>query len=219
MGISNEILGKGAVIGSLLGDAGSVVAGEAYGRSNPIPLSHNSRVIISSNPNVKIFGRNFEVKKGLIIIMALGLLSSLAVGNAMGQVWGPPPVVNAPPMGPVMVPPPVVSAPPRWQHVPSVNGMEYAPGIHQDLFRYGGNYYQFHNGRWYQGRNYNGPWGMIHRPPQAFHQVNHHYWKTPPGWVKHRGGKNGWGGDHMPPGRAKKYRETYVHPHPYPMPR
>lgn len=31
-----------------------------------------------------------EVKKGLIIIMALGLLSSLAVGNAMGQVWGPP---------------------------------------------------------------------------------------------------------------------------------
>lgn len=82
-------------------------------------------------------------------------------------------------MGPVMAPPPVVSAPPRWQHIPSVNGMEYAPGIHQDLFRYGGNYYQFHNGRWYQGPNYNGPWGMIYRPPQAFHQVEHHYWKAP----------------------------------------
>jgi hypothetical protein len=159
------------------------------------------------------------VKKGLIIFMAVGLLSSLAVGNAIGQVWVAPPVVNAPPMGPVMAPPPVVSAPPRWQHIPSVAGMEYAPGIHQDLFRYGGNYYQFHNGRWYQGPNYNGPWGMVHRPPQAFYQVEHHYWKTPPGWVKHKGWKKGWGGAPMPPGQGKKYRETYVHPRPYPFAR
>jgi hypothetical protein len=167
--------------------------------------------------------------------MALGLLSSLAVGNALGQILVAPPMVNAPTNGQVLVPPvvnaptrgqvmapaPVVSAPPRWQHIPSVAGMEYVPGIHQDLFRYGGNYYQFHNGQWYQGPNYNGPWGMIHRPPQAFYQVEHHYWKAPPGWAKHkhRGWKRGWGDAHMPPGQAKKYRETYVHPHPYPYAR
>jgi hypothetical protein len=175
------------------------------------------------------------VEKGLIILMALGLLSSLAVGNALGQILVAPPMVNAPTNGQVLVPPvvnaptrgqvmapaPVVSAPPRWQHIPSVAGMEYVPGIHQDLFRYGGNYYQFHNGQWYQGPNYNGPWGMIHRPPQAFYQVEHHYWKAPPGWAKHkhRGWKRGWGDAHMPPGQAKKYRETYVHPHPYPYAR
>jgi hypothetical protein len=35
MGINSEILGKGATIGGLLGDAACVVAGGAYGRSTP----------------------------------------------------------------------------------------------------------------------------------------------------------------------------------------
>jgi hypothetical protein len=35
MGINNEIRGKGAAIGGLLGGAAGVMAGGAYGRSNP----------------------------------------------------------------------------------------------------------------------------------------------------------------------------------------
>ncbi len=35
MGFNNEIFGKSAAIGGLLGDAAVVMAGGAYGRSNP----------------------------------------------------------------------------------------------------------------------------------------------------------------------------------------
>jgi hypothetical protein len=37
MGFNNEILGKGAATGGLLGDAAVVMAGGACGRSNPCP--------------------------------------------------------------------------------------------------------------------------------------------------------------------------------------
>jgi hypothetical protein len=92
--------------------------------------------------------------------------------------------------------------PPRWAPVPQVPGVEYAPNIVQDLFRYGGQFYNWQNGAWYRGRTYNGPWESVPQPPQSFYNIQAPYFKAPPGWAKGR--KQGWGGAPMPPGQMKK---------------
>lgn len=95
---------------------------------------------------------------------------------------------------------------PSWQPVPTAPGIEYAPKFQQDVFRYQETYYRYDGGKWYCGKNYAGPWGVIQQPPQVFYQVEAPYFKTPPGWAK--GKKTGWGPYDMPPGQAKKVYGT-----------
>jgi hypothetical protein len=92
--------------------------------------------------------------------------------------------------------------PPQWAPVPHVPGIEYAPNIAQDLFRHGGEFYNWQNGGWYRGRTFTGPWEPVPQPPPSFYNIQTPYFKVPPGWAK--GKKAGWGGAPLPPGQMKK---------------
>ncbi len=129
--------------------------------------------------------------KRLAIILTVGLLIGLAAGPALGQMVPPPPGT-----------PPMIQVQPAWRPISGVPGVDYVPTARQDLFRYQNNYYCWHDGRWFQGQNYGGPWNVIQSPPPAFTQIAPHYWKTPPGWA--HGRKVGWRPYQMPPGQAKK---------------
>lgn len=95
-------------------------------------------------------------------------------------------------------------ASPRWLPVPGVEGVEYAPDLKSDLFRYGGDFYRYQDGRWHKGKRIEGPWRSTRRIPPPFYRIGRPYFKTPPGWAK--GKKTGWGGAPIPPGQMKKYR-------------
>ncbi len=135
------------------------------------------------------------MRKKPVIILIVGLLSVWVAGAAWGQmVMAPPPLV-----------PPMIQVQPVWQPVSGVPGMEYVPTLRQDLFRYQNNYYCWHEGRWFQGQNYGGPWTSIQSPPPVFNQIAPSYWKTPPGWA--HGRKTGWHGQPLPPGQMKKLQQ------------
>ena len=131
------------------------------------------------------------MKKWTVILLALGLSILLAASLALAQK------VKVPPGAP---------APPQWQPIPQVPGIEYAPNIARDLFRFGGAFYNWQNGGWYRGRTYTGPWEPVPQPPQEFYNIQAPYFKAPPGWAK--GKKTGWRGAPMPPGQMKK-RQGY----------
>ena len=134
------------------------------------------------------------MRKQLAITLTAGLLSAWAAGAAWGQMLAPPPVA-----------PPVIQVQPSWQPIPGVPGVQYVPTLRQDLFRYQNNYYCWHDGRWFQGQNYGGPWTTIQSPPPVFTQITSNYWKTPPGWA--HGQKVGWRGQPLPPGQMKKLQQ------------
>lgn len=130
--------------------------------------------------------------KWLAMFMITVFLGGFAGGPALGQVT---PV-------PVPVAPPVIQVQPVWKPVPAVSGVVYAPTAKYDIFRYQNNYYCWHDGRWFQGPKYGGPWNVIQTPPSVFTQIGPTYYKRPPGWD--RGRKTGWRGGDMPPGQMKK---------------
>ncbi len=133
--------------------------------------------------------------KKLVIILTVGLFSGLAAETALGQIVVQPPAA-----------PPVILVQPTWKPILGVPGVEYVPTARQDLFRYQNNYYYWHDGRWFQGQNYGGPWRGIQSPPPVFTQIGPNYWKTPPGWA--HGQKTGWHGRTLPPGQAKKQHQA-----------
>lgn len=135
--------------------------------------------------------------KWLAMFMITLLLGSFTGSAALAQVA---PV-------PVPVAPPVIQVQPIWKAVPAVPGVVYAPTARNDIFRYQNNYYCWHDGRWFQGSNYGGPWNVIQNPPSVFTQIGPTYYKKrPPGWD--RGRKAGWHGADMPPGQLKKQPPT-----------
>jgi len=81
--------------------------------------------------------------------------------------------------------------------------VEYAPNLAADLFRYGGRFYNYSQGRWQQGPGLNGPWTGVPQLPAPFYLIQAPYFKNPPGWAK--GKKTGWQGAPMPPGQMKKF--------------
>jgi hypothetical protein len=91
---------------------------------------------------------------------------------------------------------------PQWAPVPQVPGVEYAPNVAADLFRYAGQVFSYSQGRWQQAPNLNGPWNPVQQLPPTFYTIQAPYFKSPPGWA--RGKKTGWGGAPMPPGQMKK---------------
>jgi hypothetical protein len=119
----------------------------------------------------------------LLVIVSLVILLTVSLAVPERTMAQPPP-------------------PPQWAPIPQVPGIEYAPNIVQDLFRYGGQFYNWQNGGWYRGRTFNGPWEPVPQPPQVFYNIQAPYFKVPPGWAK--GKKKGWGGAPMPPGQMKK---------------
>jgi hypothetical protein len=92
---------------------------------------------------------------------------------------------------------------PQWVQIPGAPGVQYAPNANADLFRYENRYYYQHEGSWYRGSNFNGPWQRVQDVPRRFHQIEAPYFRQPPGWAK--GNKAGWKGDNLPPGQRKKY--------------
>jgi hypothetical protein len=127
------------------------------------------------------------MKNWTLGLMALGLLILLTGGAAVAKK-GMVPSGELPP--------------PQWAPIPQVPGVEYAPNIAQDLFRYQGAFYNLLNGAWFRAPAVNGPWVPMAQPPQAFYNIQAPYFKVPPGWAK--GKKTGWGGAPMPPGQMKK---------------
>jgi hypothetical protein len=82
------------------------------------------------------------------------------------------------------VPGPVVVAPPA----PVV----IAPG--SPVYYYGTSYYTFHDGGWYLGPAYGGPWTFVPvaRVPRPIIAVPHAYHRMPPGHVHHIAGPPPW---------------------------
>jgi hypothetical protein len=104
---------------------------------------------------------------------------------------------------PALAGPPGSGAPaPRWTPVPQAPGVEYAPNLANDLFRYAGRFFFYSQGAWRQGPTVNGPWTGVRQLPSPFYQIQAPYFKNPPGWAK--GKKTGWKGETMPPGQMKK---------------
>jgi len=102
---------------------------------------------------------------------------------------------------PVPILPPNLA--PRWAPIPQVPGVDYAPNLGYDIFRYGNQLYYFNQGLWQIAQALTGPWQVIQSPPPLFYNIEANYFRSPPGWAK--GKKTGWGGAPMPPGQMKKY--------------
>jgi hypothetical protein len=121
-------------------------------------------------------------------LMALALVILLTGGAALADKEGAMPGAPASPL--------------HWRPIPQVPGVEYAPNIAQDIFRYQGGFYNLQGGSWFRAPAVTGPWVSVPQPPQEFYNIQAPYFKVPPGWAKGR--KSGWGGAPMPPGQMKK---------------
>jgi hypothetical protein len=126
-----------------------------------------------------------RLTKVLLIVML-----SLLIG---AQAFAAPRQI-APPVPPNLAP--------QWAPVPQVPGVEYAPNLAADLFRYAEQFFYYSQGLWQQGPTVNGPWATVRQLPPTFYNIQAPYFKTPPGWA--RGKKTGWGGAPLPPGQMKK---------------
>ena len=103
-----------------------------------------------------------------------------------------------------------LAAQPQWESIPEVPGVEYAPNIGQDLFRYRGGFFNFQGGAWFRATAANGPWVPVQEPPPVFYNIQASYFKVPPGWAK--GKKTGWGDAPVPPGQMKKLDRGHAPP-------
>ncbi len=128
------------------------------------------------------------MKHVTVILLVMGLVISLTGSFAQADR--------------VAVVPGAPGGPPQWMAIPHVPGVEYAPNIGQDMFRYQGGFYNFQGGSWFRAPAINGPWMSVPQPPPVFYNIQSPYFKVPPGWAK--GKKTGWGGGGMPPGKMKK---------------
>lgn len=68
----------------------------------------------------------------------------------------------------------VIDSPPEFLLVPSL-GLHVSFGAPYDLFYLDGNYYQFHNNRWYRSNHYQGPWGYVDRRYLPKRMLKHDY--------------------------------------------
>lgn len=67
---------------------------------------------------------------------------------------------------------------PRWAPVPGTPGVDYAPNLPTDLFRYRRKYYFFWSGYFYQGSKPGGPWKSMQQVPPVFYDIDPAYFKT-----------------------------------------
>jgi len=85
-------------------------------------------------------------------------------------------------------PPPAIAlpAPPPLVVVPG-SPVYYAPEVPYNFFYYGGTYYVFNDGYWYNSRSAHGPWVFVQHVPRAVRYVPARYYHVPPGHLKHHG--------------------------------
>ena len=116
--------------------------------------------------------------------------TSLVIALAGGFLAGPVRAADVHIGINIGVPPPppvVVEAPPPLVVVPQ-SPVYYAPSLPYNYFYYGGLYYTFHDGYWFNAGSYNGPWTFVavERVPRPIRVVPVRYYKIPPGqWKKH----------------------------------
>jgi hypothetical protein len=113
-------------------------------------------------------------------VLAVGAFAPADAADVrIGVNIGVPAVVVAPP-APVVVAPPVVIAP-------------GAP-----VYYYGTSYYTFHNGAWFLGAAYGGPWAYVPvaRVPHPIIAVPHAYYRMPPGHARGFAGPPPWAHGH-----------------------
>jgi len=120
--------------------------------------------------------------KKLYILLSLSVLMSACAG--MDQQYQP---VNATGYGIAAPPPLQFAAPPDLYVVPSGASYVYMVPNYDGVYFYGGNWYRFYNGYWFQSNSYNGYWGYIEPsmvpqvivvvPPEYVHYVPYGYYR------------------------------------------
>jgi hypothetical protein len=116
----------------------------------------------------------------LLILASLMLTAAASsAGTTVNVNIGPPPPI-------------VVAAPPPLVVVPGVPVVSYVPSVQADVFVYQHQWYYSHDGHWWVGRSYRGPWVLVGpgRLPQPIVAVPVRYYK---GHVKHFEGDQGHG--------------------------
>ena len=87
-------------------------------------------------------------------------------------------------------PPPslIITAPPQLVVIPG-GSVSYAPAVPYNYFVYGGRYYVAHEGAWFVGPAYRGPWTFVavEQVPRPLLQVPVAYYQVPPGHAKGKG--------------------------------
>ena len=147
----------------------------------------------------------------VIVVGGLTEAPALAADVNIGVNIGvpPPPVVVAPAPAVVITPPSIsFVAPPPLVVVPSTPTVQYIPTGAYNVFVYGGRYYSFHNGYWFQAGHYNGPWAQIRteKVPAPVIGVPVTYYRVPPEHAKKHDEDGPAAVGHCPPGQAKKGR-------------
>ncbi len=193
--------GLGAVVGSASGHAGvgaalgaatGLLAGTAIG-SNAGQLSAREAQLRYDNAYVQCMysygnqvpGYRRAVAKPKPAVVAPPPPPEPAVSQA--PEYSPPPAVVEPPPIEAQVsedyPPPseiYFDEAPQFIYSPPLN-MYIAVGVPYDLVYTGNEYFYFHDGRWYRGPYYNGPWRFVPRraypPAFARYRINNirHY--------------------------------------------
>jgi len=101
--------------------------------------------------------------------------NNMQLGINLGPT--PPPMVVVP--APVVVAPGVAAPPPVY----------YAPNLPYNYFVYQKYHYLYHEGRWFRGRHYNGPWTAIAitQVPRPILAVPVEHYRVPPAHWEHHG--------------------------------
>ena len=102
------------------------------------------------------------------------VMAQIHIGITIGTPLPPPPIV--------------VTAPPQLVVIPG-GPVSYAPAVPYNYFVYGGKYYVIHEGAWFVGPAYRGPWTFVavEKVPKPVLQVPVAYYKIPPGHLKEQG--------------------------------
>jgi hypothetical protein len=67
---------------------------------------------------------------------------------------------------------------PQWTPVPGASGVDYAPNLSVDLFRYKSQFYLFWAGLLFKSHQPQGPWSLVKDTPPFFYQIDPKYFKT-----------------------------------------
>jgi hypothetical protein len=93
-----------------------------------------------------------SLKRVLLLAGLLAVVLTVLPPPGMAQV-SVGVTIGAPPPFQIAAPPPVVVIPGTYVYM--------VPDIGADVFFYGGGWYRLHEGRWFNGRGYNGPWAYM----------------------------------------------------------
>jgi hypothetical protein len=121
---------------------------------------------------------------GILLLMLTGLpVETIAAVNVNIGIFAPPPAFR------IHTPPPVVVIPGTYIYA--------IPDIAVEILFYQGYWYRPHEGHWYRGKSYNGPWTYLDPPrvPRALFDLPPGYYRIPPGHEKIPYGhfKKNWG--------------------------